>query len=193
MLSFNCLKPFNVSLLSSEQSSQSCARECLFASWDPFSCFPSLLLVLWAWPVWNTLTGYLSLWLFIGFHQQGSTGKKSEEGRKVRSGYLFSHLPPYRGFGWASPQKGTAPAKWLSLPVPGTTAEYQTTSKLSVVNQPFSFVRGLWGLGLWKGHSRDGRSLFHNIWGLSWKDWTAEGLESSGNIFTCMSDGWWLT
>ena len=45
----------------------------------------------------------------------------------------------------------------------------QTTSKLSVIKQPFYCTHRFCGPGIWAEQRRDGLSPLHNVWGLSWK------------------------
>lgn len=70
------------------------------------------------------------------------TSKKSEEGRKVRSGYLFSWLP-YRRFGcYLSTEGHCSPQNGFLYLFQLTIAEYHITPKLSVVKTTILFC--LW-------------------------------------------------
>lgn len=49
--------------------------------------------------------------------------------------------------------------------------------------QPFYYVHGFCGSGIWTGHSRDSLSLSYNVWGLIWEDSKA-GSDSAGEVWS---------
>lgn len=52
---------------------------------------------------------------------------------------------------------------------------YNKAPKLNGMQQLIYYAHRFCGLGIWKGHIRDGFSLLHSVWGLSWEDSKTEG------------------